>query len=377
MRFFLLVVVLFFLSRTASFAQEKSQDSLRSASTDSVEIVIDLHLDSILYVPKDTLSIIGVGDIMMGTNYPDNKRLPPDNGAFLLKDVAGILHDADLTFGNLEGVLLNDGGTLKRCKDPSVCYAFRSPVAYVKNLTTAGFDVMSLANNHAGDFGDEGRRSSMAVLDSAGIYHAGQEARPYVLFTKDSVRYGFMAMAPNSGCVSLHDIAGARRIVQHLDSLSDIVIVSFHGGAEGTDFQHVPRKHEIFYGEDRGDVYDLARQMIDAGADIIFGHGPHVTRGIDVYKNRFIAYSLGNFCTYFGISISGVKGLAPIIKVYTSPTGEFYRAEIIPTYQTRESGVQPDASKRVTRVIRDLTEKDFPESGLQIDDAGIITYLSQ
>jgi poly-gamma-glutamate capsule biosynthesis protein CapA/YwtB (metallophosphatase superfamily) len=326
---------------------------------------------------KDTLVIIGVGDIMMGTNYPDDSRLPPDNGAFLMQAVEEYLRDADLTFGNLEGVLLDSGGTVKTCKDPKVCYAFRSPVSYVENLTRAGFDIMSLANNHAGDFGDEGRKSTMRTLDSAGIAHAGQLTHPYVLYTRDSITYGFTAFAPNSGCVSLNDVRNAQSIIAHLDSLSDVVIVSFHGGAEGAQHQHVPRAREVYYGEDRGDVYALARSWIDAGADIVFGHGPHVTRTVDLYNDRFIAYSLGNFCTFRGINIAGVNGLAPIMKVYVNRTGEFLKAQIIPTYQSYTEGVQPDPDKRVIRLIRELKEKDFPESPLQIDDNGLIIYLAQ
>jgi poly-gamma-glutamate capsule biosynthesis protein CapA/YwtB (metallophosphatase superfamily) len=321
--------------------------------------------------------VIGVGDIMMGTNYPDDSRLPPGNGSFLMEGVDTVLNNANLTFGNLEGVLLDTGGTPKTCKDPKVCYVFRSPVAYVNNLLKAGFDVMSLANNHAGDFGDAGRKSSMKTLDSAGIYHAGQLAQPYVTFTKDSIRYGLTALAPNSGCVQLNDLENAKKIVQHLDSISDIVIVSFHGGAEGAQYQNVPRKIETFHGENRGDVYKLSRELIDVGADIIFGHGPHVTRAVDVYKNRFIAYSMGNFCTYRGISVTGVNGLAPIVKLYVSRKGEFYHGEIIATYQTYATGVKVDPEKRVISVIRELTKKDFPESEIQIDDNGLINYLAR
>src|SRR5690606_24552821 len=139
----------------------------------------------------------------------------------------------------------------KRCKDPKVCYAFRSPTRYVKNLVDAGFDMVSLANNHAGDMGAEGRDTTMEVLARAGIVHAGQVSMKTAIFVKDSVRYGLAAFAPNSNCVQLNDLEGARQIVRELDSLTDIVIVSFHGGAEGAKHQNVPREHEIYYGEDR------------------------------------------------------------------------------------------------------------------------------
>ncbi|MCW5912603.1 MAG: CapA family protein [Cyclobacteriaceae bacterium] len=321
---------------------------------------------------KDTITVIGVGDIMMGTNYPDKGGLPPADGTELFKEVAAILQNADVTMGNLEGVLLDEGGTAKTCRDPKVCYVFRSPVKYADNLAAAGFDVMSLANNHAGDFGDAGRRSSMKTLDQAGIYHAGLTTTPYVVFEKDSVRYGFTAFAPNSGCLNLNDLPTAKAIVQKLDSISDVVIVSFHGGAEGPQHQHVPRKNEIFYGENRGNVYEFAHQLIDAGADIIFGHGPHVTRAVEVYKNRFIAYSLGNFCTYSGINVSGVNGLAPIIKVYATPAGEFLKAHITSTNQVFRSYVRVDNEKQVLKRIQQLTREDFPESTLKINDDGWI-----
>lgn len=324
---------------------------------------------------KDTLTIIGVGDIMMGSNYPENK-LPSNDGAFLMRDVEAVLRNADVTFGNLEGTLLDEGGTPKTCRDPKVCYAFRTPVRYVKNLVNAGFDMMSLANNHAGDMGDLGRKSSMRTLEEASILHAGQLNQKTVVFTKDSIRYGLVAFAPNSNCVPLNDLEGAKELVKQLASQVDIVIVSFHGGAEGAQYQHVPRAIETYHGENRGDVYKFSHELVDAGADIIFGHGPHVTRGVEVYKNRFIAYSLGNFCTYRGISVSGINGLAPIIKVNTNKKGEFLHGKITPTFQSYGAGVQIDTENRVIKIIQELSKKDFPESPIRIAENGLITYLA-
>lgn len=359
MKFFLTVLI---FCPLLSLAQVPADSTLQAKDT--------------THSKKDTVSIIGVGDIMMGTNYPENK-LPPQDGALLMKNVEQVLRDADVTFGNLEGTLLDQGGTPKTCRDPKVCYAFRTPVRYVANLVSAGFDIMSLANNHAGDMGDAGRRSSMKTLNEANILHAGQLDQKTVLLERDGIKYGLVAFAPNSNCVPLNDLENAKRLVSHLDSICDIVIVSFHGGAEGAQYQHVPRSIEMFHGENRGDVYKFSHALIDEGADIIFGHGPHVTRGVELYKNRFIAYSLGNFCTYRGISVSGINGLAPIIKVYTTAEGEFLKGEITPTYQTYGDGVRIDPSKQVIKIIQELTKKDFPESPIRVDENGIITYLAQ
>jgi poly-gamma-glutamate capsule biosynthesis protein CapA/YwtB (metallophosphatase superfamily) len=324
---------------------------------------------------KDTITIIGVGDIMMGSNYP-SPVLPPNNGSYLMSEVEHILKNADVTFGNLEGTLLDSGGTPKSCKDPKVCYAFRSPVSYVDNLVSAGFDIMSIANNHAGDFGDTGRKSTMKTLGEAGILYTGQLPTRYVTFERNGVRYGLAAFSPNSNCISVNHVKEAKAIIRELDSLCHVVIVSFHGGAEGGQYQSVPRKHELFHGEDRGDVYNFAHQLIDAGADIIFGHGPHVTRAVEVYKNRFIAYSLGNFCTYGGINVAGINGWAPIIKVFTDKKGIFLKAQITPTYQIARDRVKIDTEKRVIKKIQELTKKDFPEVPVRIDDNGLITYIA-
>lgn len=347
------------------------------AQRDTISVVSDtINRANEYKIYKDTVTVIGVGDIMMGTNYPEDK-LPPSHGAFLMAGVDSVLSNADVTFGNLEGTLLNSGGTPKTCKDPKVCYVFRTPVKYVANLNKAGFDLMSLANNHAGDLGEAGRQSSMRTLDSAGILHAGQLAQKFVILVKDSIKYGLVAFAPNTGCVNINDMEGARQLVAQLDSLCDITIVSFHGGAEGAQYQNVPRVHEMFHGEDRGNVYEFSHTLIDAGADIVFGHGPHVTRAIEVYKERFIAYSLGNFCTYRGISVNGVNGIAPIVKLYTDQHGKFFKGMIIPTYQTYGTGVRIDPQNQVIKKIQELTKKDFPDSRIQIAENGLITYLAQ
>src|SRR5690606_21353841 len=174
--------------------------SLAVFAQEEPDAVIAVDSASSLNTIPDTVTVIGVGDIMMGTSYPED-RLPPNDGKFLLSGIAPVLRDADVTFGNLEGTLLDEGGTPKTCKDPKVCYAFRSPTRYVNNLVDAGFDMMSLANNHAGDMGDEGRDTTMNTLLEAGILHAGQMSMKTAIFIKDSVRYGLAAFAPNANCV--------------------------------------------------------------------------------------------------------------------------------------------------------------------------------
>lgn len=315
----------------------------------------------------ESFTVIGVGDMMLGTNYPSPSYLPPNGGRNLLDDVREILKSADVTFGNLEGAILDKGGTPKRCRNPEACYVFRSPESYGQHFADAGFDFLSIANNHSGDFGYEGRLRTKAVLKEAGIAFAGLAGTDeYAVIERDGVKYGMAAFAPNSGTSSIHDLAKARAIVGKLDQECDIVIVSFHGGAEGANHQNVPRRSETYYGENRGDVHKFSHAVVDAGADIVFGHGPHVTRSLELYKDRLICYSLGNFCTYGRFSLSGPAGVAPLVAVTVDKQGAFLHGEVTPIYQQKAHGPKIDPQKRALHKLIELTRADFPDTPLEI-----------
>jgi len=323
---------------------------------------------------QEKVTIAAVGDIMFGTSYPSEKYLPPhDNPLLLMGSLSDTLSGADITFGNLEGSFLNQGEPAKLCRDSLKCYLFRMPERYAGALKKSGFDVLSLANNHSGDFGTAGRRRTMELLDSLEIFYGGLIEFPGLIFEKDSVTYGFTAFSPNAGTLNINDISEAEMIVKDMSDKCDIMIISFHGGAEGADYQRIPEGIEMFYGESRGDVREFSHRMIEAGADLVFGHGPHVTRAVEIYKDRFIAYSLGNFCTYGRFNLSGPNGTAPIIMVDTDKTGRFISGRIVPVKQSWDAGVRFDPSKKAISTIRNLVELDFPGSVTVISGSGTIT----
>jgi len=327
---------------------------------------------------NECFTVIGVGDIMLGTHFPSEKYLPPgDNPLALIEAAIPVLHSADIVFGNLEGSYLDEGELVKHCKDTTKCYAFKTPVRYAHVLKDAGFRMFSVANNHIRDFGNAGMLSTSKVLDSLNIRYAGFVSRPFDTLTVNGKLVGLCAFSPNVGTMQITDIPIAEKIVHHLDSLCDYVIVSFHGGAEGEKYQHITRETEEFYGENRGNVYEFAHKMIDAGADIVFGHGPHVARAVEVYNDRFIAYSLGNFCTYGRFNLRGANGLAPAIKVFMNDRGEFKKAKIYSFRQDKVSGVYVDNYNSAAKKIKDLTRIDFPElrDRFVIDDEGNVFML--
>ncbi len=320
-----------------------------------------------------SLSVAAVGDIMLGTDYPHD-RLPPAE-LNLLEPVSHTLQQADIAFGNLEGVLLDGGQPFKRCSNPAHCYLFRTPGSFVEQLKQAGFNVMSLANNHARDFGEEGRSSSMELLAAAGIHHSGREG-DIASWEVKGKKIALIAFAPFAGANSMHALDWMQERVTALDLSHDIVMISFHGGAEGAGVEHVPFAKEFYHGEDRGDVVEFARLAVEAGADLVLGHGPHVPRALELYNERLIAYSLGNFATYWGINVRGVNGLAPILIAELAPDGRFLGGKVESARQLRPAGPVPDDTHTAARVIRDLTLADFPETPLIIDERGNISVAS-
>jgi len=300
--------------------------------------------------------------MMLGTDYPQN-HLPDDDGVSFLAAVTPVLSAADIAFGNLEGVLADGGEPVKECRNASACYLFRSPTRYAQYYRDAGFDVLSLANNHARDFGEDGRTSTMLALDSAGIHHSGREG-DFASFEVAGLRIAVLAYAVTRESNLLLDYELAASTVADFSTRHDIVIVSFHGGAEGAAMLHVPFAEEEYFGEPRGDVAKFARLMVDAGADLVLGHGPHVVRGMERYKERLIAYSLGNFATYYGISVDGAKGIAPILLTTLDADGRFVSGEIVSTVQLRPDGPSIDTEQRALHLLRGLSREDFGEPGI-------------
>jgi len=305
---------------------------------------------------------------MLGTDFPGN-RLAQDDGAGQLAQATVYLKAADVAFGNLEGVLMDGGEPVKVCKDPSLCYLFRSPARYAAHFRDAGFDVLSLANNHARDFGEEGRDSSMQALDEVGIAHSGRTG-DVAEWQHGPYRLAMAAFAPNPGSHSLLDPDAAACLVSTLAARNDLVMVSFHGGGEGADAMHLVPGEEFYFGESRGDVVAFAHRMIDAGAAIVIGHGPHVPRAMELYRGHLVAYSLGNFSTYYGISISDDKGVAPLLLATLDEDGRLLEGKIVSFRQQRPEGPRLDAQQRAATLMRELTLTDLDGGNLVFDPDG-------
>lgn len=328
----------------------------------------------VIIEPSDTISIVLTGDVMIGLNYPDT-LIPVDSGRQLLLSVTPWLINADATFGNLEGIISNIGQPKKQCNDTANCHLFRMPEELITVLTDAGYDAFSIANNHSRDFGDSAILRTRALFEENDLYCAGQRGHcREAIFERNGHTFGFVAFAPNAGSMDLRLVEQAVEVVRDLKQRCDIVVVSMHGGGEGYEFLHTPRETEFYLEEDRGCVYCFAHAVIDAGADVVFGHGPHVPRAIEVYNNRLIAYSLGNFCTPYRVSTRGVSGYAPIVRVTMRKSGEMVKAQVYSAIQYVQTGPRIDEEHRAARLIQQLTEEDFQEQTVIVDTNDVLTY---
>lgn len=314
-----------------------------------------------------TVTITAVGDVVMGT---PEFGLPPAGGSTLFNGVKRLLR-GDVVFGNLEQALATGPGSKCGGASGGGCYAFASPPSYARNLKSAGFTVMGIANNHALDWGTSGQRSTVAALDAQRILYTG---RPGEIAVQKLPRGGSVAVisvAPYSWAQNALDIPGTAALVKKAATLAPIVMVNIHVGAEGRSANRVPRGGETFLGENRGNSRALAHAVIDAGADLVVGQGPHVLRGMQFYRGRLIAYSLGNFLGYKVFSVGGASGQAGVLAVTLGPNGNFISARFSPT-QLSSDGI-PSQGGYGTSLVRSLSKADFGSTAARISSTGEIT----
>jgi Bacterial capsule synthesis protein PGA_cap len=333
-----------------------------------------------------------VGDINLGTTtLPDG--VPPDSGHALLQRARPHL-TGDLVVGNFEGVLA-DTGTSVKCLVPltasekrrrpkrdtvsvrtrSNCYAFRTPTMLAPRLVDAGFTHMNLANNHANDLGLAGRQSTETTLRALGVRLYG----PLGQVSVDSIRRGdslttvaLVGFTTYPYAYNLLDIERSAAVVDSIRPTVDLLLVTFHGGTEGVKALRTREAAESLGREPRGDLRRWARAVVDAGADAVIGHGPHVLRGIEFYRERLIAYSLGNFATYRGFNLSGPLGITAVLQLEFSPGRTLRAARLVPMRQLPREGPFPDPDRQAVPLIRRLSREDFGPTAAVITDSGEI-----
>lgn len=316
-------------------------------------------------VPPVSVTLQWVGDIALSTE----RGLPPGGLVGALAPVERQLHEAQLTLGNLEGTLSVGGAS--KCGagvGGGTCFAFQAPPSTAGQLRALGFDLLNQANNHSLDFGASGRAQTLSALSRAGIAHTGLPGEVTRLRV-GKVRTAFVGFAPYSFDTNLLDIRAAQALIRRARKTAKLVVAVIHAGAEGADRLHTPYGTEHYLGEDRGNPRAFAHAVIDAGASIVLGSGPHVIRGVERYRGRLIAYSLGDFVGYHTLADGGVLSQSGILRVKLGPGGRVLAARWVSIRLV--SGLpRPDPNEASARLVASLSREDFPKDHFVIPPNG-------
>jgi len=315
-------------------------------------------------VPAKPLTLEWVGDIAVDSH----EGLPPGGVDGALRPAEEILRRADLTLGNLEGTLSEGGSSKCGSSAGATCFAFQAPPQVAGELRSLGFDLVNQANNHSLDYGAAGRRQTIAALRHARLGFTGLPGQISYLEARGR-RVAFLGFAPYPYDSDLLDVAEAQRMVERAARRASLVVVIIHAGAEGADRTHTPHGSEYYLGEDRGDARAFAHAVIDAGASVVLGSGPHVVRGIERYRGRLIAYSLGNFLGYRTLGLGGVLSESGVLRVALGAGGAVLGAHWF-SMSLLDGLPRRDFSNASARLVAGLSKDDFPRDHFEIGPSG-------
>jgi poly-gamma-glutamate capsule biosynthesis protein CapA/YwtB (metallophosphatase superfamily) len=270
----------------------------------------------------------------------------------------------DVVLGNLEGTLTERGSA--KCATASTdCFAFRAPPSYARLLRRAGFTVMNLANNHALDYGEVGQRDTVAAVRAARLLITGRPGE--IAYTNvRGTRVALLGFAPYPWAQDLLDLPAAEALVRKADKWADVVVVTMHAGAEGREHRHVRPGAERFLGENRGNAVAFAHSVVRAGADLVVGSGPHVLRGMEWYRGRLIAYSLGNFVGYHTLNTSGVSGVSGILRLTLNRDGSWSAGSLVPVTLSGSGIPRRDPHRTAPMLVRALSREDFGRRAVRV-----------
>ncbi|SES77176.1 poly-gamma-glutamate synthesis protein (capsule biosynthesis protein) [Methanococcoides vulcani] len=240
---------------------------------------------------NDTVTLMAVGDVMLGDHsicigHGVGSLIKKKRSEFIFENVSDILKKADITFGNLESVLSDieiDPANIRSVQ-------LRGSESSVDGLVSAGFDVMSVANNHCLEHGERSLIRTQELLSDSNIKTVGvsenkMRSRDLVILDRNGISFGFLAYCLVRDETAYCSVEDPHDIVSDIKKVKDdvdILIVSLHWGNE-------------FVRKPSPDEFSLAHDIIDAGADLILGHHPHVLQGVESYNKGVIVYSMGNF----------------------------------------------------------------------------------
>ena len=324
------------------------------------------------------------GDVTLGTNLDTTwvhtargrlgrrvPALPPADS--LLAPLRPLLADADVVLLNVEAAIGEGRINRQKCAPGSTaCFAFRSPVdaaGAMRRVAPESAQVIgNLANNHARDDGDVGRRNTVRHLQAAGVQVTGLDTLATAVVTARGDTVAFLGFAQWTG-PDPRNTAAVRRHVRRAAERYRRVVVTMHMGAEGRGRQNTPNTREVFHEEDRGNVVAFARAVVESGADLVIGHGPHVMRAAEWRDRALVFYSLGNLVTYGPFTMSEPLNRGGLACAVLDRDGGILSAQLRSTVQRLPGLVSADYTHRAAALTDSLGRIDFPVTAARLDPA--------
>jgi poly-gamma-glutamate capsule biosynthesis protein CapA/YwtB (metallophosphatase superfamily) len=317
------------------------------------------------------LTIAWAGDTTLGSSH----GLAPDHGYSELRAVKPWLEAADLTAVNSEGTFSTGGNSKCGGADSDTCFAFRAPPSNASALHKAGVDIVNLANNHAFDFGQVGEQQTISALRHHDVAETGRPGEITVLKVSGA-RVAFVGFSAYPWTASITNLFAARELIRSARRRANVVVAFVHAGAEGADQTHTPVGTETFLGENRGDVRAFAHAAIDAGADLVVGSGPHVLRGMELYKDRVIAYSMGNLAGFHNFATGGNLSLSGIVRVTLNSDGSFLAGTFTSLALDGDGIPHRDPSGAAAALVDGVSRDDFGARALIVRSDGSLSLTT-
>lgn len=324
----------------------QGRDADPAAPTPEWPPFVDCAQATVAPQPED-LRVAAVGDLVF------SERPELNRDAF--RSVMPLLLQADFAFGNLEGAITEHTEATKRYV-PGRSYAFRFPLETADLLRQANIGAVSIANNHSNDFGPRGFADTRRQLERVGIAATG-EPGSFLVRELRGVRVALVAFGHSTRFNNILDLPEAARVVARARAAADTVIVTHQGGAEGDAAVFLTGAPEIFLGEQRGDVRAFARTVIEAGASLVVGHGPHVLRAAECVGSAAVLHSIGNFVSVGGLSVASLANVSAMLEALFDAGGALRGVRLIPVTFRQERLPLIDPTGRALHLVNALGER--------------------
>lgn len=292
--------------------------------------------------PTSAFRIAAVGDLTFSGEEAGNV------GA--MQPFTPVFRNAHFVFANLEGAI-TERQRARKPYIPGKSYPFRFPAQTANLLARLPVHAVGIANNHSYDYDTEGLQDTLRYLSRAGVAATGMAGK-YIVERRGGKRVALLAFSPYARHNHIRRLPEAKRLVRRARAEADLVVVSFHGGAEGDAGAILRGRDETYAGEARGNPRTFARAVVEAGADLVVGHGPHVLRPLECHQGKLAAYSLGNFVAAGGLSTRNLANVTAVLEAALDPdTGRLVAVRLWPaTFNARRLPV-PDPSGRAVWLV--------------------------